>query len=103
MSPGSSRPDNSTIVPCVIAPAGNMTQTARGLSSRRTNSARSWLPRAPPPPRPRARPLAGERPDRLVAFGVDDAAMAGAHQPPHDIAAHPAEPDHPELHWNTPL
>ena len=51
----------------------------------------------------RRRPLASKRADRVVAFVVDDAAMPGAHQPPHDIAAHPAEPDHPELHWNTPL
>src|SRR5688572_27291313 len=51
----------------------------------------------------RRRSLAGKRMHGILAPVVNDAAMAGAHQPPHDIAAHPAEPDHPELHQKTPL
>ena len=42
--------------------------------------------------------LAGEAVHRVGALVVDDAVVSGAHQPPHDVAAHPAEADHPELH-----
>ena len=42
--------------------------------------------------------LTGQTAHRLGAFVVDDAAMAGSHQPPHDVAAHPAKADHTELH-----
>src|SRR5438309_1512344 len=45
-----------------------------------------------------ARAFAGEALHRVGALVVDDAAMPGAHQPPHDVAAHPAKADHPELH-----
>ena len=36
--------------------------------------------------------------DRVGAHVVDDALVAVAHQPPHEVGAHPAEADHPELH-----
>ena len=93
MSSGSIRPDSSTIVSWVISPAGSITQTARGVSSLRTNSARSPLRRR------LRRPVATHR---VGAFIVDDAAMAVPHQPPHDIAAHPAQTDHPKLHRLSP-
>ena len=39
-----------------------------------------------------------QRLDRVGAHVVADAAMAVAHQPPHDVGAHPPQSDHPELH-----
>src|SRR5947208_15934579 len=46
----------------------------------------------------RRRPFIRQTVHRVSALIVDDAAMAGMHQPPHDVSAHPAEADHPELH-----
>ena len=43
-------------------------------------------------------PSARQLGDRVGADVVDHALVPGAHQPAHDVGAHPAEPDHPELH-----
>ena len=42
--------------------------------------------------------------ERLYGIGRDvvaDAAMTVLHEPPDDPGAHPAEPDHSELHWSS--
>jgi carbon-monoxide dehydrogenase small subunit len=44
------------------------------------------------------RPLAFERLHRVGGHVVGDAAMPVAHEPPHEIGPHPAQPDHAELH-----
>src|SRR5207248_7205877 len=46
----------------------------------------------------RCRAFAGEAAHRVGALVIDDAMMPGPHQPAHDVAAHPAEADHAELH-----
>src|SRR5262249_19877937 len=46
--------------------------------------------------------LARQRIDRTARAVEDRAAMSIADQPPHQIGAHAAEPDHPELHAPTP-
>ena len=46
----------------------------------------------------RPRPLAGERPPRRRIAVMHDAVMPGPHQPPHDVAPHPAKADDAELH-----
>ena len=73
----------------VISPAGTITQTARGFSSFGANSVE----------RGRAVGAVGlERRDGVREDVVADAAVPVAHEPPDDAGAHPAEPDHPELH-----
>ena len=63
--------------------------------------ARELLARAPPATRCRPRPpRPGLRPPRRPV--VHDARVSGAHQPPHHVGAHPAEPDHAELHGHAP-
>ena len=47
--------------------------------------------------------FAGEAGDRLRILVVDHGGVAVLHQPADDIAAHPAEPDHAELHILTSL
>ena len=42
--------------------------------------------------------FAGEPAHRVGTLVVDDAGMAVFHQAAHDVAAHPAETDHTELH-----
>ena len=93
VSPGSSTSASAAIVLSVISPAGTITQTVRGFSS----FADEVLER-----RPRRRAVGGERLHRVRADVVADAAVAVAHQPPDDARAHPAEPDHPELHRHCP-
>ena len=44
------------------------------------------------------RSLGDERRDGVGADVVDDAGVAVAHQPAHDVRAHPAQADHAELH-----
>ena len=51
----------------------------------------------------RCRPLLRQTVHGVGALVVDDAVMAGMHQSPHDVAAHPAEADHPELHQVSPV
>ena len=46
----------------------------------------------------RRRALAGEPAHRIGALVIDDAAVPAAHQPAHDVAAHPAKADHAKLH-----
>ena len=46
----------------------------------------------------RSRPSAASSVDRVGAHVVDDALVAVAHEPPHEVRAHPAEADHAELH-----
>src|SRR5205085_9421532 len=48
------------------------------------------------------RTFIGQAVDCVGALVVDDATMPGMHQPPHNVAAHPAEADHPELHVISP-
>ena len=88
MSSGLQQLASASTVASVISPAGSITQTVRGFSSLPTNSSSA----------PARRALAGERRDRLRVPVVDDAVMARAHQPADDVAAHPAEADHAELH-----
>src|SRR5260370_12865176 len=46
----------------------------------------------------RRRALSGKAAHRVGALVIDDAVVPGTHQPAHDVAAHPAEADHAELH-----
>src|SRR5262249_18991704 len=48
------------------------------------------------------RAFARERGDRIRLAIVDDAAVPVSHQPPDEVGAHAAEPDHPELHAPAP-
>ena len=83
-----SAPSAPTVV-SVISPAGTMIHARRGTSSLRDEV----LERA------RARRSLGvERRDGVGADVVDDAGVAVAHQPAHDVRAHPAQADHAELH-----
>ena len=88
-SPDSSRAARSLTVDSVISPAGTITQAARGVLElgdevvERVGAGRA---------------LARERRDRVGVDVVDDALVAVAHQPAHDVRAHPAESDHSELH-----
>ena len=76
-------------VDSVISPAGTMIHARRGTSSLATKSSSELAPVAP---------SRDERRDRVGADVVDDARVAVAHQPAHDVRAHPAEADHAELH-----
>ena len=70
-----------------------MIQAARGAVSLAANSSSEDAPVAPSPA------------SSVTASGVDvvhDALVAVAHQPAHDVGAHPAESDHPELHQALP-
>ena len=88
-SPRDSSGRSASIVASVGAPAGSMIQIARGAAS----AATSALERLD---RPRA--FGRERQaGRRIAI-IDDAGMAGAHQPANDIGAHAPETDHAELH-----
>lgn len=87
VSPGSSRAANWSSVDCTT-PAGSISQTLLGFSSLST---RSWREEA-------AVALLLQFLYGLPVEVVDDTAMAVTHQPAHEIGAHPAEPDHAELH-----
>ena len=69
--------------------AGTIIQTARGLESLLTRSARDDAPTA------FSATSSGHRPGREVE---DHGLVPGPQQPAHHVGAHAAEPDHPELH-----
>ena len=70
-------------------PAGIITQTARGCSSLLTKSSQR---------RAAGRALTLELLDRLGVDVEDHALVSVAHQPAHDVGAHPAQTDHSQLH-----
>ena len=67
------------------APAGTISQTARGLVSFSTNSASDVAP---------VGLFLDQLGDRLGGPVVDDALVAALQQPAHHVGSHPAEPDH---------
>ena len=89
VSPGSIRLASFITVLSVAAPAGTITQAARGLVSFLTKSSMEVAPVAPSP----ARPL------DVVGVQVEhDALMAASHQAAHHVRAHSSQTDHAELH-----
>ncbi len=89
VSPGSSSLVSASMVVSVILPAGNMTQTARGLSSffdeifERRSAGGTF---------------GGEAADGLGVLVIDDGGVTVLHQAADNISAHSAETDHAELH-----
>ena len=88
-SPGSISFASASMVASVILPAGSITQAVRGFSSlldeilQRLGAGRA---------------VGGERGDRFGILVVNDRRVSVLHQPADDVAAHPAEADHAELH-----
>ena len=80
---------SASIVSSVILPAGSITQAVRGFSSFLTKSSSAFAPAAP---------SAASARDRLLVLVVDDGGMAMLHQPADDVASHPPQADHSELH-----
>ena len=78
-----------SIAASVASPAGSITQTARGACERRDELGKAARGR---------RALARQRPPRRRIAVMHDAGMPGPHQPPHNVAAHPAKTDDAELH-----
>ena len=89
VSPGSSTSASAVIVFDVMSPAGTITQhRARLLELRREVLERGRAGRA----------VGLERLDRVRRDVVADAGVPVVHEPADDPGAHPAEPDHSELH-----
>ena len=92
-SPACIRPASVWTVCSVIAPAGSITQAARGTSSLETRSSRLDAPIAP------ASTSAGDGRRVLVEH---HGRVPVPQKAPDDVAAHPAEADHAELHCRSP-
>ena len=92
-SPASISFASVSMVASVILPAGSITQAVRGFSSLATKSSSESRAR---------RAFGRERCDRFRILVVDHRRVAVLHQPADDIAAHPAQADHAELHFDYP-